>query len=274
MLVVCSRPTRCACSCAMMTAVCFALWPPRNVYETPPSRSLAQEGRDARDLRRDVAPRAAARRDDLRVEVPRGGPRQREDDVHVGVPLVEVRLDLALALGERRRERAVELRRRAHAGVGVRRRAGPCRRVEEIEDVGRAARGVPSPLVRALCTRSTPRCHGPAASRTMSPPRAPALGSPSACVLAVDRTDATPGDCHSASPPQPSAARAPRAVSNARPRGATGTFGQWVFIAAFPEPSRHSSTTRKVGWLCTPTYGRVCNLDIGGGPRFLTVQRS
>src|SRR4029079_676674 len=43
-LVVCSRPTRCACSCAMITAVSRALWPPWNVYATPPERSLHRNG--------------------------------------------------------------------------------------------------------------------------------------------------------------------------------------------------------------------------------------
>jgi hypothetical protein len=43
-LLVCSSPTRCACSWAMMTAVSRALRPPWNVYATPPARSLHRNG--------------------------------------------------------------------------------------------------------------------------------------------------------------------------------------------------------------------------------------
>src|SRR4051794_38342709 len=44
LLLVCSSPMRCAPSCAMMIAVCLASLPPRNVYATPPCRSLHRNG--------------------------------------------------------------------------------------------------------------------------------------------------------------------------------------------------------------------------------------
>ena len=178
-LVVCCNPSRCACSCAMMTAVSRALRAAAERVRDAAVQVLAQERRHARDLVVGLAPGAAARRHDLGVVLAARRLRQREDDVEVGVPLVQVRLDLTLAFQQRRRERALELRHLAGARVVVRRVVlGPVG-VAQIEHLRLAA--IVAAGQRAL--------HG---RRVVARDRGP--GSP-------DRREATPPSCRVGSPP-------------------------------------------------------------------------
>ena len=90
---------------------------------------LAEERRHPGHGAVDLAPGAATGRDDLGVEAAARRPGQREDDVEVGVPAIEIGLHLLLAIEQRLAERAFELGREAAAGVVVgRRAAASCRR--------------------------------------------------------------------------------------------------------------------------------------------------
>ena len=98
---------------------------------------LAEERRYPGHGAVDLAPGTTARRNHLGVEAAARRPGQREDDVEVGVPAIEIGLHLLLAIEQRLAERAFELGREAAASVVVRRRE---RRlavgIDEVDDLG------------------------------------------------------------------------------------------------------------------------------------------